>query len=332
MAWIDWLIDSFTRRSVDWSITRTHSMCSCFLILESNYILMLLWRNLIFLKLIFFSISPVQIVEMMSLTPEVSDFLDKIGNFYELISDDGRALPQKKKAADSARNPVPASTINGSATSSTAKQPSTTLTLTDTVSSSTKRPLPPIVDATFREMLRPVVEESSEEDDLEEAEVFQDARSNSESEGLRYHPPQACLSRTNVNGSSGNEEKAKEKSAFQTLFPELQKLKLRMEKMEQRGDNHAERLLAVELLAGRLAKQRLPSRTCNGLDGSSTLPHTPSSGPPFFSQVFEQWNFVLWIHQYWVAERNEWSINCLIHWSIDSLIVWLIDSKNRVLW
>ncbi|OQV18347.1 putative Acyl-CoA-binding domain-containing protein 5 [Hypsibius exemplaris] len=246
-----------------------------------------------------------KIVEMMSLTPEVSDFLDKVGNFYELIGDDGKSLPVKPKA-----EPLRPMISNGSANenslptngSTNSAKPPNTLSLM-------KRPLPAVIDATVNAMLRPANDNLSDPDDDDVgSEAFQDARSNSESDGLQYqnnHSGRAGSSRDSV---VGRDEKVRQQhqhqqeGVFQTLYPELEKLKIRMAKLEQRGDNHAERLLAVELLAGRLSKQQhTPAPLGNGVGGSTVSQTSVSRTYPRF---WPENRIARLLHRYWVLLEN----------------------------
>ncbi|XP_055333886.1 acyl-CoA-binding domain-containing protein 5-like [Paramacrobiotus metropolitanus] len=208
-----------------------------------------------------------KIVEMMSLTPEVSQFLDKLGSFYELVNDEGKIIGggERKQA------PLPVATIKAEPDSSSSSGDSQ-LSLVNGFSGDARR-LPQLMERVSN-MLN-AVEISSEEDSEDlEVEAFQDAVHSAPQE--RRLSGDSFKSQPVSPEPTRNEVVVADLSVFQTLYPELEHLKKRTENLERRIMQHEQRLLVVEGKVDKITKDKGMAH-CNGTVHSD-------AGRPLWSQ------------------------------------------------
>ncbi|GAU94697.1 hypothetical protein RvY_06422 [Ramazzottius varieornatus] len=189
-----------------------------------------------------------KIVEMMSLTPEVSDFLDKLGSFYEMVhsSDEETGALVSARTSQLGNTMQDFKSLHDGETAVRKKNESITHLSAGKVRSSSA-PLHDILAfVKSNDSLSDGEEDLSDQDkDTVESELaFHDARSLSEwSETASSTRPPNDKNQGNV-----------KKEVMPTLYPELQSLRRRTDQIERTVVSHAERLLTLELKLDNLSK------------------------------------------------------------------------------
>lgn len=184
----------------------------------------------------------------MSLTPEVSDFLDKLGSFYEMV----HSSDEETGALVSARTSQLGNTMRGfkslhDGETAVRKKDEKTTQLTAGKVRPSSAPLHDILAVVkSNDSLSDGQEDLSDEDkDTIESELaFHDARSLSE-----WSETAASTRRPN-DKIQGNVKK----EVMPTLYPELQSLRRRTDHTERTVASHAERLLTLEVKLDKLSK------------------------------------------------------------------------------